>query len=160
DSAPPAPKNVHEESAPAPASTPTPGTQRPAQQPGVITDVGKLGTMTIAVNFVQVPVIVKNNDGKLVAGLTSLDFKVYEDGLPQELKFFSADAFPLSAAIVVATDMPSTTMKKVNESLPALIGAFSQYDEVALYRYGHSATQVSGFTGATSLPTATLSRIK
>src|SRR5215475_10727677 len=49
DSAPPAPKNVHEESAPAPASTPTPGTQRPAQQPGVITDVGKLGTMTIAV---------------------------------------------------------------------------------------------------------------
>ncbi|HET9837567.1 MAG TPA: VWA domain-containing protein, partial [Candidatus Angelobacter sp.] len=47
-----------------------------------------------------------------------------------------------------------------NESLPALIGAFSQYDEVALYRYDHSVSQVSGYTGATSVPTAALNRIK
>ena len=158
DNAPPAPKNVHEE--PAAVSTPTPAAPQRVNQGNVITDKTQLPVLSVAVNFVQVPVIVKNNDGKLVPGLTSLDFKVYEDGLPQDLKFFSADAFPLSAAIVVATDMPSTTMKKVNESLPALIGAFSQYDEVALYRYGHTATQISGYTGAASLPTATLNRVK
>src|SRR5262249_39987320 len=160
DSAPPAPKNVHEDSAPAPATTPTPSRTQQTPQSGLPNSRDVLYSQSFQVNFVQVPVIVKNTDGKLVPGLNSLDFKIYEDGLPQELKFFSADAFPLSAAIVVATDMPSTTMKKVNESLPALIGAFSQYDEVALYRYGHSATQASGFTGAASLPTSTLSRIK
>lgn len=158
DNAPPAPKNVHDDAAP--ASTPTPAAPQRVNQGNVVTDKNELPTLSVAVNFVQVPVIVKDNAGKLVPGLNSLDFKVYEDGIPQELKFFSADAFPLSAAIVVATDLPSTTMKKVNESLPALIGAFSQYDEVAMYRYGHTATQVSGYTGAASLPTSTLSRVK
>ncbi len=158
ENAPPAPKNVHVD--PAASTTPTPVVQQAAAANGVITDVGKFGTISIAVNFVQVPVTVKDSSGKLVSGLTSNDFKVYEDGMPQELKFFTADAFPLSAAIVVATDLPASTMKKVNESLPALIGAFSEFDEVALYRYGHTASQVSGYTGAASLPTATLNRIK
>lgn len=158
ENAPPAPKNVHED--PAATATPTPAAQQVAAANGVITDVGKFGTISIAVNFVQVPVTVKDSSGQLVPGLTSNDFKVYEDGIAQELKFFTADAFPLSAAIVVATDMPAATMKKVNESLPALIGAFSEFDEVALYRYGHTATQVSGYTGAASVPTGTLNRIK
>jgi VWFA-related protein len=116
--------------------------------------------MSVAVNFVQVPVRVKDASGKLISGLTSNDFKVYEDGVVQQLKFFTADAFPLSAAVVVATDLPSTTMKKVNDTLPALIGAFSEVDEVALYRYGHTVQQVSGFAGASSISTASVNRIK
>jgi VWFA-related protein len=156
DNAPQSPKNVHADAAP--ASTPAAAKQTPQNVlPSTRDDLYK---MVVPVNFVQVPVIVKDGSGQLVPGLTSNDFKVYEDGLPQDLKFFTADAFPLSAAIIVATDLPSTSMKKVNESLPALIGAFSEYDEVALYRYGHSATQVSGYTGAASLPTATLNRVK
>jgi VWFA-related protein len=116
--------------------------------------------MSIAVNFVQIPVRVKDSSGALVSGLTSNDFKVYEDGVVQQLKFFTADAFPLSAAVVVATDLPATTMKKVNETLPTLVGAFSEIDEVALYRYGHTVQQVSGFAGASSVSTATVNRIK
>ena len=96
----------------------------------------------------------------MVSGLTSNDFKVYEDGAPQQLKYFTADAFPLSAAVVVATDLPATTMKKVNETLPALIAAFSEFDEVALFRYGHTVQQVSGFTAAPSVSTASMNRIK
>lgn len=157
ENAPPAPKNVHDDAAA--ASTPTPAPP-PRAQDGVITDVGKFGTLTIAVNFVQVPVIVKDGSGKLVSGLGSNDFKVYEDGEPQQLKFFTADPFPLSAAVVVATNLPSTTMKKVNESLPSLIGAFSEFDEVALYRYGSTVSQVSGYTGAANLPTSALNRVK
>jgi VWFA-related protein len=156
ENAPPAPKNVHED--PAAASTPTPAQQK--VETGIASTRDDLYKLVVPVNFVQVPVTVKDSSGKLVSGLASNDFKVYEDGIPQELKFFTADAFPLSAAIVVATDLPASTMKKVNESLPALIGAFSEFDEVALYRYGHTASQVSGYTGAASLPTATLNRIK
>ncbi|HKV91141.1 MAG TPA: VWA domain-containing protein [Candidatus Angelobacter sp.] len=156
DNAPPAPKNNHEE--PSPAPTPA-AAENPAPNdlPSKRED---LYQMHINVNFVQVPVTVKNSAGKLVPGLTSNDFKVYEDGQLQQLKYFTADAFPLSAAIVVATDLPSSTMKKVNESLPALIGAFSQYDEVALYRYGHTVSQISAYTGAASLPTSVLNRVK
>jgi VWFA-related protein len=154
--APPAPKNARSE----PTATPTPTPRPPANNSGIITDRSKLDTIGISVNFVMVPVTVKDGSGKLVGGLDSNDFKVYEDGELQQLRFFTSDAFPLSAAVVVATSMPSTTMKKVNETLPALIGAFSEFDEVALYRYDHTVSQVSGFTGATSVPTAALNRIK
>jgi VWFA-related protein len=156
DNAPPAPKNLHED--PAAAATPTPRTQTPQNAiPGTREDLYK---MIVPVNFVQVPVTVKDKAGKLIPGLTSLDFRVYEDGQLQQLKFFTADAFPLTAAVVIATDLPSVTMKKINETLPALIGAFSEFDEVALYRYGHTVTQVSGYTGATNIPTAAVNRVK
>lgn len=158
DNAPPAPKNAHPEE-PAAPPTPTPQPNRQAQS-GISSRRDDLYKLSIAVNFVQIPVTVKDDSGKLVAGLTSNDFRVYEDGELQQIKFFTADPFPLSAAVVVATDLPASTMKKVNETLPALIGAFSEFDEVALYRYGHSVQQVAGFTGAASVPTAALNRLK
>lgn len=157
--APPAPKNAHPE-APDATPTPTPQGQRPGPQNSLSNKRDDLYQMSFAVNFVQVPVTVKDKSGKLVSGLTSNDFRVYEDGVPEQLKYFTSDAFPLSAAIVIATDLPSTTMKKVNETLPALIAAFSEFDEVALYRYGHTVQQISGYTGAASVPTASLNRIK
>jgi VWFA-related protein len=160
ENAPPAPINAHSEQ-PEAVATPTPAPQRPvAGQNAVGGGREELYKMTVAVNFVQIPVRVKDRAGKLVPGLTSNDFRVYEDGVAQQLRFFTADAFPLSAAIVVATDLPATTMKKVNETLPALISAFSEFDEVALYRYGHTVQQVSGFTGAASVSTASINRIK
>ncbi len=155
DNAPPAPKNAHAEE-----PTPTPTPQRPVIPSGVVTDRGQLPVFSISVNFVQVPVTVRDGSGKIIPGLGPSDFRVFEDGVPQQLKFFTADPFPLSAAIVVATDLPATSMKKVNETLPALIAAFSEYDEVSLYRYGHTVQQVSGFTAATSVPTTSLNRIK
>src|SRR5207245_9342543 len=95
-----------------------------------------------------------------VSRATRDDFGIYEDGVPQKLNFFTSDPFPLSAAIVVDTELPSGTMKKVNETLPALIAAFTEFDEVALYRYGHTVSQISGFSGAANVSTATLTRIK
>lgn len=162
DDAPPAPKNAHPEAPNAgPASTPQPSPTVPSRQTGdLVTSRNDLYKFTVAVNFVQVPVTVMDSSGRLVPGLGPKDFTVYEDGEPQQLKFFTSDPFPLSAAVVVDSDLPSTTMKKVNESLPALIGAFSDFDEVALYRYGHTVQPVSGFAATSSITTTTLSKMR
>src|SRR4051794_3327387 len=126
EDAPPAPKNDHP--AGNPSETPAPTAAAPAPrntpQPGMASSRDDLYKVSISVNFVQIPVTVKDKSGHLVSGLTPNDFTVLEDGTPQQLKFFTSDPFPLSAAIVLDTDLPSTTMKKVNESLPALISAF------------------------------------
>jgi VWFA-related protein len=157
--APPAPKNTRPDEQPAAAATPSP--VAPASGPdAVITDRNQLPAMHVSVNFVVVPVTVKDSSGHLVPGLAPQDFTVYEDGVPQKLRFFNSEATPLTAAVIVASDLPSSTAKKVNESLPALIGAFSEYDEVALYRYGHTVTEVAGYSGAASISSSTLSRLK
>jgi VWFA-related protein len=160
ENAPPAPKNVRNDEPPTAVASSTPAPALQPQNPDLSTDLKQFGTITRVVNFVQVPVIVKDNSGRMYPGLTQADFAVYEDGAPQKVTFFTSDPFPLSAAVVINTELPSGTMKKINETLPALIAAFSEYDEVALYRYGHTVSQVSGFSGAANVSTATLTRIK
>src|SRR5258708_23467485 len=163
--APPAPKNTHTDppatDAPGTPATQTPTTQNPQRGTGdVATDIGMLQTLRASVNFVEIPVTVKDSAGHLVEGLGPRDFAVFEDGQPQKLSYFNSQAFPLSAAVVLDTDLPPDSMKKVNESLPALIGAFSEFDEVALYRYGSSVTEVTSFSTATDITDATIQRMQ
>jgi VWFA-related protein len=100
--------------------------------------------------FVEVPVTVKDPKGKLVAGLTYRDFKVFENNTREPLAFFTTDSFPLSIAFVIDQSLTSDVMAKVNNSLGAIQGALTPYDEVAVFTYGHMTQERSGFTGAQS----------
>jgi len=105
-------------------------------------------TLRREVNFVLVPVTVKDGSGHLVEGLLTHDFSVYEDGKAQNITFFTSDPFPLSAAVVLDLGMPDTVVKKVQDTLPALVGAFGQFDQVSIYTYGDTVTKVQEFTPA------------
>lgn len=120
----------------------------------------QLYTLVVHTNFVQVPVTVKDRDGRMVDGLLSTDFSVYENGTKQKLSFFTADPFALSVAIVLDLGMPDTAVQKVNQTFPALVGAFAPYDEVALYTYSGTVTEVSDFAGPTQKLTALLNQMK
>jgi VWFA-related protein len=108
-------------------------------------------TIRLPVNFVEVPVTVKDSKGKLVAGLTYHDFKIYENDTREPLAFFTTDAFPLSIAFVIDQSLTSDVMTKVNNSLGAIQGALTPYDEIAIFSYNNGAQNRSGgFTGAQS----------
>ena len=110
--------------------------------------------------LVVVPVMVKDNDGRLVSGLQPKDFSVLENGQRQSLSFFTSDPFPLSAAVIFDLGMPDVGVKKVQETLPALQGAFSQFDEVAIYTYSSTVSRVSDFGKVGQKLTAVLNQIK
>jgi len=120
----------------------------------------QLYTLVVHTNFVQVPVTVKDRDGRMVDGLLSTDFSVMENGTKQKLSFFSADPFALSVAIVLDLGMPDTAVQKVNQTFPALVGAFAPYDEVTLYTYSSTVSQVSDFAGASQKLSALLNQMK
>lgn len=126
------------------------------------TDDDGLGEFKIVtnVNFVTVPVTVKDNDGRLVDGLVRKDFSIYEDGEPQNLRLFTSDPFPLSAAVIIDQGMSSTAMKRVNETYQGMLGAFSQFDEVSIYAYDNTVRQVSDFQVAGDRLLASLRRTK
>ncbi len=87
----------------------------------------------------------------VVAGLTWRDFKVYENGNPEPLKIFSVDSVPLSMAFVIDQSVTRDVMSKVNDSLGAIQGALTPYDEIAVFSYSNGAQDKSGgFTGAQS----------
>jgi len=119
-----------------------------------------LYTITKTVNLVMVPVTVKDSEGRLVSGLLSKDFSVLESGQKQTLKFFTSDPFSLSAAVIIDTGMPDVGLKKVQETLSALQGAFSQFDEVGIYTYSSTVGRAADFTGVGKQLTATLNQVK
>lgn len=107
--------------------------------------------LTVNVNYVDLPVTVKDTKGNLVAGLTYRNFKVYENGNREPLRMFSVDPMPLSIVFVVDQSVTSDVMSKVNESLTAIQSALTPYDEVAVYSYNNGTQDRShGFTGAQS----------
>jgi VWFA-related protein len=136
-----------------PGSTPA----NPKNQMNPKDDVLKIVT---TVNFVQIPVMVKDKDGRRVDGLRPTDFTVLENDKPQQLTFFTTDPFELSVAIVLDLGMPDVAVQKVNQTFSALVGAFSIYDEVALYTYSSTVSQVSGYQGSGPKLTALLNQMK
>ncbi len=110
--------------------------------------------------LVLVPVTVKDSDGRLVGGLRPRDFTVLENGKVQNLTFFTSDPFALSAAVIIDTGMPDVGLKKVQETLSALQGAFSQFDEVGIYTYSSTVGRASDFGGVGKQLTAVLNEIK
>src|ERR1700691_189250 len=120
----------------------------------------QLYTLVVHTNFVQLPVTVTDHGGRMVEGLLPTDFTVLENGVQQKLSFFTSDPFALSVAIVLDLGMSDTAVQKVNQTFPALVGAFAPYDEVALYTYSSTVSQVSDFAGATQKLTALLNQMK
>jgi len=125
-----------------------------------ISPADDLPKFVVKVNFVQVPVMVRTPDGRPVDGLLPKDFTVLENGKPQTLTYFTSDPFELSVAVVLDIGMADVALQKINQTYTALVGAFSPYDEVALYTYSSTVSQVSDFTGKPGKLTAVLNEMK
>jgi VWFA-related protein len=120
----------------------------------------QLYTLRVSPTFVQLPVTVMDHSGRMVDGLLPSDFVVKENGTVQKLSFFSSDPFALSVAIVLDLGMSDSTVQKVNQTFPALVSAFAPYDEVALYTFSSTVSQVSDFTAPTQKLTAIFNQVK
>lgn len=121
---------------------------------------GGLYKIVVPVNAVQIPVMVKTPDGRRVDGLLPKDFTVLENGKKQTLTYFTSDPFQLSVAIVLDTGMADVALQKVNQTYSALAGAFSPYDEVALYTYSSTVSQATDFVTRPERLTAVLQEMK
>jgi VWFA-related protein len=98
------------------------------------------------VDLVVVPASVRDDNGRLVPGLKQQDFTILEDQIPQAISNFSADPQPLSAAVVIDTGMGGIAMRRLVPLFIAVTGGFSEFDEMASFRYDHLVFQLSDFT--------------
>jgi len=98
------------------------------------------------VELVLVPVTVHKSNGTPAVGLTKDAFTVREGGKPQTITSFSIDPVPLSAAILIDTGVSETGLARVKTSFPALLGAFGDEDEIAVYRFDREVVKLADFT--------------
>jgi VWFA-related protein len=122
-------------------------------------DFDELYKLQVQVNFITVPVTVKDTDGKMIDGLLAQDFSVYEDNVRQTITFFTSDPFPMSVGLVIDLGISDTTLKKVSQTYSALDGSFGPFDKVAVFTYGNSVHKQADFGNPQRLQLA-LQRIR
>ncbi len=97
-------------------------------------------------SLVVVPVSVKDGNGALVPDLKRDEFRIFEDGKEQRISLFSADAYPLSAVILIDNNMPLKSSEQVQNSLKAIAASFGAADEAALMTYDQFSQTLLEFT--------------
>ncbi len=139
---PPAPvPKVSPDPAPA-AATPGQGAQQnpPAQQPS-----DSQTTLKFSVNYVFLPVTVKDGAGRLVADLSRDEFRILDDNVEQRIEFFSAEAFPISAVILLDNDLKAKQADQVESSLASIVSGLSTNDEAFICRFDSNFHPGKGF---------------
>jgi VWFA-related protein len=119
-----------------------PAAQSSGQEPSLQAQDPRARIRT-TVSLVVVPVTVKDGAGELVTDLQQNDFRIFEDGVEQQISLFSVDAFPLSAAVLVDDDLKQSTAERVQKTLETLAAGFSASDEVSLWRFDEVPESIS-----------------
>lgn len=102
------------------------------------------------VNAVHLAATVVDDKGRLVTDLNEGDFLVYEDGVPQELTYFSrgADA-PVDIMLLVdgsgSMDMVSKVANARNAAIQ-LVSVLGAEDRVAVYAFARGIVELCAFT--------------
>jgi Ca-activated chloride channel family protein len=104
--------------------------------------------LQVEVPLVNVTATVLNLTGGYVEGLTPQDFAIFEDGVEQEISFFSHDqGVPVSLGILV--DVSGSMQHKIQQALQTareVAMALSPEDEVFIMTYAEDSNVLTDFT--------------
>jgi Ca-activated chloride channel homolog len=100
----------------------------------------------ITSDLVVLSVSVRDRAGNLIPGLRREQFRLFDNGVEQEIKVFTEESLPLSMVILVDNDVNGDAGTQLVQSLRALMGSVSLQDEVAVCRFDQLFYPGNGFT--------------
>ena len=110
------------------------------------------GAIRSHVTLVQVACTVAAPDGTQVRGLTQGNFRVFEDGVAQEIAAFDASATPASIALVIdASPSIYHELAEMRGAARALAGNLSPADEIAVVSFSAEAHRLLPFSTSRTL---------
>ena len=116
-----------------------------------------------SVELINVAATVTDRNGRFVPGLRREDFRIYEDGVEQQLTHFDRERVPVSLGLVLDTSgsMEGEKMRAANAALDRfLYDLLGDQDEVFLYRFDARPQLLEGWTVDRRRVSAELRRIQ
>lgn len=104
-------------------------------------------TIRVKVRMVQVDAVVRDRAGHMIDTLMADDFRVYEDGVLQEVQNFSRDELPLAVALVI--DRSGSVGPYISELRRIATRALDQLkhrDEVCLFSFADTVDRLEDLT--------------
>jgi Ca-activated chloride channel family protein len=135
------------------AQTPPPPPEEPAHE-------GRL-QFAVSVETVTLDVVVVDKKGRFVPGLTRESFEILEDGLPQDLSFFTAEFTPVTTLLLLDT---SSSIRSNLSAIQTAAYLFSQNlsegDKARIGLFNSKVRFGVGYTDAVSTHLAMLKTMK
>ena len=116
--------------------------------------------IVVRTSRVIVPVTVKDSRGQLVGDLTKDQFRIFADGVEQQISQFSSDPVPLSAVVLIDNDLSARVGEQVQKSLTAISAGFGPNDEAAVVTFDEFPQTVSDFSFNNDLLYTKLKRLE
>ena len=98
-------------------SQPTPEADGPV-------DIGEGETVRVETTLVTIPVSVTDRDGRYIPNLSKEDFRIFENGVEQQVAYFAPVEKPFTVALVI--DTSNSTRFKIEEIQDAAIAFVNQ----------------------------------
>jgi len=103
--------------------------------------------------------VLQKKTGRIVNSLTREDFQIYEDGVKQEITFFSQDKLPLSVVLLFdLTETVRPVLKPLAKGALQALQHLKPGDEAAVMVYAASTIVVQDFTTDRQLITSAIER--
>jgi Ca-activated chloride channel family protein len=97
--------------------------------------------------LVQIPVSVTDRRGSFIQGLTRGTFRIFEDGIEQEVSAFSSGDIPVSVGLIFDTSgSMATRLTMARRAVAQFLKTTNPEDEFFLLRFDSRPGSVSGFT--------------
>ncbi|MFN2501889.1 MAG: VWA domain-containing protein, partial [Pyrinomonadaceae bacterium] len=125
-----------------PKSSPAPVLSPAPTLPDAEGDVVRVET-----NLVTIPVSVFDRNGLYIPGLRQNEFKIYEDGVEQEIAYFGTTEKPFTVALVLDVS-PSTAYKidEIRRAATAFVDQLQPQDSVIVIEFDHSVNVLTQAT--------------
>jgi Ca-activated chloride channel homolog len=147
--------------APAPSESPIPEPETPvaAAPPAVpkienSTDAKQAGelpgggyNLSVKVNMVQVDAMVRDRSGRMIENLRLDDFRIYEDGVLQDITSFSQDELPIAVALVVdRSGSVGPYIAELRRIAARALDQLKKQDEVCLFSFAGDVQRMEELT--------------
>lgn len=114
----------------------------PANQPSDVDD-----SVTLEGALIEVPTVVADRSGHYVPQLRQQDFRVLEDGVEQDISFFSSERVPIHVAIVMDTSGSTRdTIYDIQEAAIEFINQLLPGDQVLIVSFANQVIVEQEFT--------------
>jgi Ca-activated chloride channel homolog len=104
------------------------------------TSVSEDDVVRVETDLVMIPVQIAERSGKAVSGIRREEFKIFENGIEQEIAYFSNDDQPFTVALVLDMSYSSVfKLKDIQAAAMAFVNQLREHDRVMVVSFDEKA---------------------
>ena len=103
--------------------------------------------LRIETNLITIPVSVFDRNGLYIPGLRQSDFKIFEDGVEQEIAYFGTTDKPITVVLLIDVS-PSTAyrIEEIQRGAAAFVAQLEPHDSVIVMEFDHNVRVLTELT--------------